>query len=75
MTTEAAKRIAQPSITTDTGLKPARPGRTMITTPMKPPIAATARGPVSRSARKTAAIRATQIGMVNSMAKTWASGR
>ena len=50
------------------------PGRTITSTPMKPPSVASSRARVSRSPRMPQAKKATQIGMVNSSAKTEAKG-
>ena len=73
-TAEPAKPIAAIAAGRMPGPIPSRQGWVMIRIPMKPSVTTVIRIRVKGSPSSGTAISMTQTGMVNSSAKTWASG-
>ena len=74
MITEIAKPTAAASATSCPGSRWPVSGRTIVATPIRPRTMATIRAAFSRSPRNDTASSAVQIGIVNSIATTWAIG-
>ena len=74
MITAIAKPTAAARATSWPGSTWSVAGRTIVATPTMPRTMAAIRGPLSRSPRNETASSAVQIGIVNSIATTWAIG-